>query len=337
MSQTVEDLFDEIDRRAQAKLRLKNSKAWRILPQMDFYINSEFRCPLCDGTHKTNLVYLVDTLNRRMVGCWTYPEMNPVGNNGKEVIHPHSDHNGKLCMGTARSVPGLLFNGVAPGKHHRHTDAWLLMIGHECKGITKSPCVVCGIDEYKVYSIPYNKKWVCSPQCEALAHKSICYKCGDYSGHDAVKNYCIDCFHEESTPCMHCGKRVLMKTLHYVGSEFYICYDCYDNESGQCAECNIPVPYMSMRSKRCPGCHPRECVRCYTIRKTSDLVNGRCERCRPKSYCSCGNQVPAAGLTCEICTTRLQAPLPDDLVIQEAESVIPLIVDPPDPFNEPPF
>lgn len=301
MGETVEDLFDDIDRKVAALHRLKTSNSWRLLKGIELYVNSEFRCPLCNRGHKTNLVYMVDAEHKRIVAAWTYPDMNPVGNIGKEAIHPHADGNGKLCMGNAKKVSQLLFNGIAPGKHHRPTDLWLLMIGHECDLIMKVPCIVCGLDEYLVYAYPYGRHWVCSDGCDKLVNKTNCVRCGGYLGRGAHHNYCSECFIKESAKCDHCGELVLSLHRMHVGNQFYVCNECYDNQMGTCSECNAPLRYNMMRYKRCHACQVVECVRCYRNVIRRDTINGRCERCRPKYHCQCGNLVPASGDTCAIC------------------------------------
>lgn len=338
MPQNIDDFMDEISARVQQFARLRNSDAWRIRSEVGVYVNSEFKCPLCLKGLPTNLVYMVDEEHRRVLGCWTYPDMNPVGNFGKEAVHPHADQNGKLCMGNATNVAQLLFNGIGPGKHHRHTDTWLLMIGHECPNMTRAACIVCGVEMYRIEAVYYGAHPTCSEICSHLANKTTCYRCANPLGQGARGNRCAECFPIDAVPCMHCGDLVLTADIHYLGTNFYVCQECYDHRSRPCYICGEDTPMNEIQYLRCRQCQKATCVRCrgeYRKREMDDM--GRCKYCRPKFHCPCGTQVSVEGATCETCTTessRQQEVLAEGLP-DLSESVIPIVVESDlDIFNE---
>ena len=338
MSESVEEFIERLNEKAQDFARLINTNGWRLRPEVGIYIDSEFKCPLCYKGYHTNLIYMVDEDHRRILGCWTYPDMVPVGNLGKEAVHPHADPNGRLCMGTAKNVAQLLFNGVAPGKHHQHTDRWLLMIGHECEHLTVKGCVVCGESVYQVEAVYYNTYVTCSDQCLHNAHLSICWRCGEYLGQGKHKNRCKWCFPHDSVPCMHCSERILCGDVKYVGESFYVCQKCFDTTGKGCMICKVYTPFNEMERRKCRQCQYTLCSKCRGEYRRRDMDEmGRCSFCRPKFRCPCGTQVVVEGSLCETCTTRsLESYVEFTPVAGDVETFQPLTVEhwPDDPDDE---
>lgn len=299
----MEEFLEALEARVAYHQSRNQGIKWRLHKDVQIFVNDDFHCPLCDGWFKTNYVYMVDDRRRKILGCWHYPSMIPVGNYGKEVVHPHADAAGGLCMGTASRVAQLLFNGISPGNHYRPTDQWLLAVGHDCPKLKKQACNLCGYEEYQTYSVMYSDHYFCSQSCWWDATKTLCRVCIGPLIRGAVRNVCSDCFPNVAYKCGSCETLMLPEDLTLVGNH-HVCPTCFDTKEGRCRTCLVTLPYKRMAAGRCPQCKLTRCQSCGDQYKFKELdCEGRCRHCtRILEYvCPCSSPVRSEGDICPNC------------------------------------
>ena len=284
------DYMWEATKLAQKYAVANQQTSWSFRKGTEIYWNPDFRCPHCNLTFPTKRVWWIDEFNQKLLGCWYIEnpvdgQLRPVGNTGAEVVHPHVDHYGKPCMGSAKSVSQLLFNGIAPGRHHRHTDMWLLSVGHDCPKLPKTNCMYCDQEFPTVKAHLYGHRLLCSERCVELASNSFCAGCyiSLLEGREARhENYCPECFTASAKVCSHCGQAHLPHNTKLINIYTRICLTCLANESGLCRSCAQRHPYsVLIKDKgRCEGCRLVACCTCGDVYKRSELdAENHCPEC----------------------------------------------------------
>lgn len=286
----------EVQQKAEEYAQSTIRTSWRLMDGVEVYVNPEFRCPYCGGGFPTKRIWMVNTERRKILGCWYLEDpvglgglarLRKVGNSGSEVVHPHADGFGDLCMGTSTSAFQLLFHSIAPGKHHRHTDMWLLNVGHDCPNLPRSTCRMCQASFPTVKGIWYGmSSLMCSEECEQLARSKFCVGCftpleeGRPAAHEGC---CAACFDVMAKICSHCNTAHLPHNLISIRLGWRVCAVCLENASGTCRHCSAMTPYkeLSGASGNCPRCQITHCVRCGDIHRRSDLTeDGHCTSCQ---------------------------------------------------------
>lgn len=293
----MSDFIWEVEKKAEEYAEAKREAAWTIRPSVSVYYNPEFRCPYCSLGFPTKRLWMVDEASLRILGCWYLEDpirgkdgkltLRTVGNYYEEVVHPHADAAGGLCMGNANSAFQLLFHGIAPGEHHRHTDKFLLNVGHDCSEMPRGTCKICSSDFPMINVHYYGIQPMCSEDCVGLARSRSCYGCYSLFGENREArhgDYCPACFAVHSKLCIHCKERYLLSDLLSARLGRYICHTCAETASGPCPSCQVVTPYSAMihnpNRGRCLQCQWHNCVRCSVVRLRSRLSERMyCDEC----------------------------------------------------------
>lgn len=325
----LESLMWQIQQKADVYAAAMRVAGWRLRRGVNVVINPDFRCPYCGKGFPTGRVWMIDEDRHKLLGCWyvddpitedengplAVPRLRKVGNSGREVVHPHADSSGGLCMGTAKTVSQLLFHSVAPGKHHRHTDMWLLSVGHECPDMPTVDCKVCGVTMYYILASYYNFMPVCGNDCRVEAGNRYCYECYTPLEPDRPVghyNYCPNCAEKHMSICASCREPHLGAYLRPIRLSHKVCPNCYETASSPCIICKVPVPYKEMIPYgKCRDCESIACSNCGGIYRRSQMTvmteehdKLRCPACVPR---------PPVSERCRQCGRykRIDSPEPD--------------------------